>query len=161
MIPAPEAVMKQAVEHGAYRAWVKKLNVHVPLQKIQWDAESNQPIIVLPYWRATSHTMNDVILERCTNIKDKHGVLIYEGDIVRYKKYEVRSGKQIRPYREFGVGYAQGWITDVYHVHNLTQTNGTLEIIGNVHVDMHAIRDQDLREHAECVRSLLYDSQYC
>lgn len=78
---------------------------------------------------------NDMLLQQFTGFKDKNGKDIYDGDLIQYKGYEVRDGKQIRPIRIKQIGksesYRNGFIDDCYILQNLVETDREVEVIGN------------------------------
>jgi uncharacterized phage protein (TIGR01671 family) len=89
-----------------------------------------------PPYHPTSQSLEDV--EQCTGLKDKNGVLIYEGDIVDYfdKENPELSDKLIVWYqaeaaqmRLRGVGRSY-WVPTF---ESMAIHGGTIEVIGNIH----------------------------
>ena len=89
-------------------------------------------------WYAANHIGADE-LKRCqyTGLKDKNGKEIYEGDVLKWRGYEVVNGKQIRPSRILEIEYEY---YKLFQVENIIRDNGTLEIIGNIHENPELIK---------------------
>lgn len=79
----------------------------------------------------TSIILNQsVIIMQSTNLLDKSGKEIFEGDIVQWQGFEVLRGKQIRPIRKFVVEWN---FLQLLRLENITRDNGTAEVIGNIY----------------------------
>ena len=74
-----------------------------------------------------SYECEDIL--QYSNKKDIHDIEIYQNDIIKWKGFEVKNGKQIRPVRIWQV-------TDdfyrLFQIENIIRDNGTPEIIGNM-----------------------------
>lgn len=84
---------------------------------------------------------NDVIVERCTGLKDKNGKLIFEGDIIRSENFFgiVEFGKYRASYDSVNLGFYIKWgkkqselRKDIFYWH---ETYG-LKVVGNIHEDI-------------------------
>ncbi len=65
---------------------------------------------------------------------------IYEGDVLKWRGYEVANGKQIRPSRILEIEYEY---YKLFQVENIIRDNGTSEIIGNIHENPELIEDKE------------------
>jgi len=93
--------------------------------------------------------MHEVISEtvgQSTGLKDKNGKEVYGGHRYKYIGYEVRNNRQIRPKRigEVRNDTPEHWIEDCHHLWCIITGNsqGTIEIIGNIHENPELSKDQ-------------------
>ena len=115
-----------------FRVWDKVNERYLPTCDIAidcgfrvylWDKEHDEWV-----WYS-----NDPLIEQCTGIRDKHGKLIYEGDIVSINH---SSKSQVKCIVEWGCGLTGYYCTGIkgYQYWNLASSDGPyIEIIGNIH----------------------------
>ena len=129
-----------------------KFRIYIPDENRYMDNRVDNPIIngdgeamwgyLNPFGHWEHHSMEKVVIEQCTGLRDRNGNLIYEGDILRAT---CSDGKHI--------DYPVGWWDGAFHMYTVDRTmiaeTGTIEfclrglastrncsyreIIGNIH----------------------------
>ena len=127
-----------------FRAWDKERK---KMEYKDWYDLARYGWIQHEYW-------NDFIFMQYTDLKDKKGKEIYEGDIIKINylkdstsKYIVRFGDyDFEPYWEQFYGYylQEGKRTiplDYYHTRNIQNKKG-LEVIGNIYENPELLKEK-------------------
>lgn len=131
-----------------FRAWCEKLKSYAPLEgKISFPGNIVlEPVVISadgrvfscnPYGGVEQCELDDMteyfIIEHCTGLKDKHGKLIYEGDVFEADVLNSYDGDNLLGKRIRGqvAHYTDGacFTFAAYAPFNL----GQIEIVGNIH----------------------------
>lgn len=76
---------------------------------------------------------NDVVVEQCTELKDKNGKLIYEGDIVHYIKHTNLGLGGDRYAEVFWWDNVQGFAIETSYGDYYGLDDFEIEVVGNIH----------------------------
>lgn len=109
-----------------FRAW------HKPTKRL-FEVLCFTPSLVFENTVDGIYKIEDCVLEQCTGLKDKHGRLMFEGDIIRInnRKYEIYF---FESFAQFILINLQ--TTTLTHLNSDTAPIHNIEIIGNIHEDI-------------------------
>ena len=124
-----------------FRAWLKdekkmvevKEIIFVPEKQIAYDAEYRNGKS-LPFHYLNYKLFNDIELIEYTGLKDKNGVKIFEGDIIR-----IYGGEKMFGYYEFDRVKVIKELEDLVMLSNL---NYEVEVIGNIYENPESLEVQ-------------------
>ena len=88
-------------------------------------------------------TLDYVIPEQCTGLKDKNGKLIYEGDIVYYEKCTNFGLGGYRYARVFWWDNVQGFAIETNYGDYYGLQDFDIEIVGNIHENLDLLENKD------------------
>ena len=98
-------------------------------------------IIMVDILEEEDYWVSSETVGQYTGLKDKNGKEIYEGDVVKWFGYEVKSGRQVRPERTMCIN---DYVKDTYRIFCITDNTGqTVEIIGNIHENHELLEVQE------------------
>lgn len=125
-----------------FRAWLKKESEMKKVHDICFNKNETEPIGIISCGRDNCESCIDyynfaeVELMQYTGLKDKNGVEIYEGDIVRFNDgiYEIRYWQQAFRYKHLDDGDYIGCIGEYLD---------SCEIIGNIHENKELLDEQN------------------
>lgn len=111
-----------------------------------WDKKTKTmektPMVELRYRIALDDIFDDdrVIFMQCTGIKDKHGKLIYEGDIVYKKGSKDWQKNKLYSQIVYDNMYGHFNLSDENGIHNIPMNRENIEVVGNIYENPELIR---------------------
>jgi hypothetical protein len=115
------------------RVWIKDLNCFGDVIALSFDERKGWDgfVLVIPEngdGKSVERDFNGVIFRRKTGAKDRHGIEIFEGDIVRYKEWITRFIEWMTP-----LSSVCGFSLSGTEKTLCTCDNEDIEIIGNIY----------------------------
>ena len=127
------------MENIKFRAWDNNLKEYLEYENYIFDPENGD---VLDYgWNDTLTVNEDAIVEQYTGLKDKNGVKIFEGDIVRQQmRFDETNGFIFweQEKARFSINL-DGFITTITR-----PQEHSYEVVGNIHQNPELLIDPDL-----------------
>ncbi|MCD5183879.1 hypothetical protein IV471_01035 [Enterococcus gallinarum] len=134
-----------------FRAWDKNTNDMVDVKTI--DLEKDGSIGCIVDYNGINLDVSECVLMQSTGLKDKNGVEIFEGDVVRYTwdmlsdVNATEKGKKVRKSKVFWSDWRASWAVGKKSCNNdlfrYARNGNTVEVIGNIYENPELLEQAD------------------
>lgn len=127
-------------ERIVYNPYIFERTPDYYLNNSEWEDWRKTDYIFYEFWQDVEDGINrPCIVMQYTNIKDKNGNKIFQGDIIKYTQYYINTNMKYQKVKEVK------WNSDRWNIYETNAGEGDIEIIGNIYQNSELIKIKDIK----------------